>query len=136
MTCPPPLKTIADILAPRRDPARPHHVYQVVDGEYAVRAFPDGETFPDFWWSFRGRILHATILPGTFAGLHVVVTYFQFNAHRDEVFETVHLDGADLHVLARSGTTPAAGDAHRDACAQLQVQLPLSADPDPLPSWL
>lgn len=111
-------------------------MYQVVDGEYLVRPFPDGEAFPDFWWATRGRILHATLLPGTYTGLHAVVTFFQFNAHRDEVFETVHLDGTDLHALARSGTVPAAGVAHRETCAALQLKLPLAEGAEPLPYWL
>jgi hypothetical protein len=133
---PPRPVTVTDLLHPRHDPGRPYHVYQLDGGDYRVRRHPDGVPFPDFWWTFPGRILQATILPVTYAGHHVVVTFFQFNAERHEVFETVHLDGTAWTVMARTGCPGDAASAHQSACGQLQETLALADDPDPLPSWL
>lgn len=124
------------LLAPRHDPFTPYHVYTLNAEEYDVRAFPIAETFPPFWWRYRGRILHSSILPGVHEGLHAIITYFQFNAERDEVFQTVHVYETGFTVVAMNGTAPEARQAHAEAYVALQNTVPLAAEEHQLPQWM
>lgn len=124
------------LLAPRHDPFTPYHVYSLHAGEYDVHAFPATEAFPQFWWRFRGRILYSSILPGSHEGLHAIITYFQFNAEREEVFQTVHVYEAGFTVVAVKGTALKACRAHEDAYLTLQNTVPLVPEEHQLPFWM
>lgn len=124
------------LLAPRHDPFTPYHVYSLHAGEYNVRVFPVTEPFPPFWWRYRGRILLSSILPGVHEGLHAIITYFQFNAERDEVFQTVHVYETGCSVVAVKGTAPEARQAHAEAYQALQSTVPLAAEEQQLPQWM
>lgn len=125
---------LAVLLAPRHESGVPYHVYTMTGDAYEVRRYGAPDPFPEFWWTMRGRVLEARLLPASVEGIHVVITYFQFNAVREEVFQTVHLDGQTATVKAVAGDHETAREHHRRVYDSLITALP--ASDDDLPDWL
>ncbi|MBZ9714396.1 hypothetical protein [Deinococcus multiflagellatus] len=121
---------------PNADPSGPRHVYVLEQGQYRVQALTPAQDLPDFWWRARGRLVDTFILDGTFEGLHVIITFFQFYAPRDEVFQTAHITESGWTILARAADADAARRHHQEAVAHLKTTTPRAAQEDALPSWL
>lgn len=128
--------TLFALLAPQHHEGQPYHVYDIQGEHYQVRPFPANEVFPDFWWRHRGRVLYSTLLPSAYEGHHALVTFFQFNAVREEVFQTAHVHQNGSDILMRASTAEQAREHHEAAFAQLKTTLPLSDEDEGLPSWL
>lgn len=103
------------LLAPRAE--APKHVFFLRGKEYTV-AGVDLPELADFWWRLEGRVLRATLLPEPY-DMCGLVTYFNFQAERDAVFETVRLEEHGWTIL---GAFPEAEEAlafHRQTFKQL-----------------
>lgn len=129
-------EALFELLAPQHRDGLPYHVYDIQGEHYHVRPFPAGEAFPDFWWRHRGRVLYSTLLPATYEGHHALVTFFQFNAVQEEVFQTAHVQQGGAEILKCTGSAQQAREHHELAFAHLKATLPLSDEDDLLPSWL
>lgn len=127
-------EALARLLAPRHEPGVPYHVYTLRDSGYDVRPYQADEPFPAFWWTMRGRVLVARLLPPSVQGLHAIITYFQFNAARDEVFQTVHLSDTGTTVKAVAADAGVARAQHQQVFDAVLASLPPSNDD--LPDWL
>jgi len=106
------------LLAPRAE--APKHVFFLKGEDYTVQAV-DLPELAEFWWTLEGRVLRATLLPEPYdtCGL---VTYFNFQAERDAVFETVRLEEHGATIL---GAFPEAEEAvafHRQTYARFSHQ--------------
>lgn len=125
-----------DLLAPQHREGQPYHVYELKGEHYQVRPFPAGETFPAFWWRHRGRVLYSSLLPASCEGHHALVTFFQFNADRDEVFQTAHVHQDGAEIMYQAGSSEQAREHHEAAFAHLKATLPVSDEDPLLPTWL
>lgn len=78
--------------------------------------------------------LAARLLPPSVQGLHSIIKYFQFNAARDEVLQTVQLSDTGTIVKAVAADAGVARAQHQQVCdAVLASLLPSNDD---LPGWL
>lgn len=126
---------LTTLLAPQHHPATPYHVYTLSGGTYHVRAYQADAPFPDFWWTTPGRVIAAHALPAQITGLHSIVTFFQFNAHRDHIFQTAHINGDTIRIHAREATLDAALAQHAALREQLTRTLPRDTT-HTYPDWL
>ncbi|MBZ9714420.1 hypothetical protein [Deinococcus multiflagellatus] len=121
---------LADLLSLRPSGA-PCHIFRLDGPHYVVEEVPAGMELPAFWWRARGRILQDTVL--RHAEFHAVVTFFQFYAMRQEVFQTAHVQRDHWSIVARSAEPEAARAAHQGLVKQIEAALPAQAALNP--SW-